>query len=93
MICKNGNNTVLNFGSGDIIVSVIYNDNNGISGVTFQQDDIYHLVGETADFNNNVNINDQDVIMTFSNIESIDAIIKQLNYAKEVMIAKGDKNA
>jgi hypothetical protein len=85
MIYKDENFTELDFGKGDILVTPLYWQDDNVGGVAFEQSDKHRSIGETID-SDNFNLKNQDVIMTFSNVKSIDAIIKQLNTIKETML-------
>lgn len=85
MIYKDENFTKLDFGKGDIIITPFYLQDDNIDGVAFEQSDKRYSIGETIDLDN-FNLKNQDVIMTFSNVKSIDIIIKHLNIIKKAML-------
>lgn len=85
MIYKDGNFTELDFGKGDIIIAPLCWQDDNIGGIAFEQADKSYSIGETID-SDNFNLKNQDVIMTFSNVKSIDKIIEQLNAIKEMML-------
>lgn len=85
MIYKDGNFTELDFGEGDIIIAPLYWQDDSVGGIAFEQADKRRSIGETVD-SDNFNLKSQDVIMTFSNVKSIDIIVKQLNIIKEAML-------
>lgn len=85
MIYKDENFTELDFGKGDILIAPLYWRDDSVGGVAFEQADKRYSIGETID-SDNFNLKSQDVIMTFSNVKSIDIIIKQLNIIKKAML-------
>lgn len=90
MIYKDENFTELDFGKGDIVISPLYWEDDNVGGVSFEQADKCYPIGDIIDSDkygrDNFNLKNQDVIMTFSNVKSIDQLIKQLNAAKEAML-------
>lgn len=85
MIYKDENFTELDFGEGDILIALLYWRDENVGGVAFEQADKCYSIGETID-SDNFNLKNQDVIMTFSNVKSIDKVIEQLNTIKETML-------
>lgn len=85
MIYKDENFTELDFGKGDILIAPLYWRDDSVGGIAFEQADKRYSIGETVD-SDNFNLKSQDVIMTFSNVKSIDQVIKQLNVIKETML-------
>lgn len=85
MIYKDESFTELDFGKGDILIAPLYWRDDNIGGVAFEQADKRYSIGETID-SDNFNLKNQDVIMTFSNIKSIDKVIEQFNAIKEIML-------
>ena len=85
MIYKDENFTELDFGEGDILIAPLYWRDENVGGVAFEQADKRHSIGDTI-YSDNFNLKNQDVIMTFSNVKSIDQVIKQLNVIKETML-------
>ena len=75
----------LEFGSGDIITSLGVLDN--VDGIAFVNSEP-HPIGYIHE--GELKTSDISVIMTFTKIESIDVLIKQLTELKEYMINKGE---
>ena len=87
MIFHDIDQTELNFGSGDILVSPFVANDNSYVGVSFKQADKCYEVGkELEDYDNNLNFDNEDVIMAFSNVDSIDVVIHSLQKVKDYML-------
>lgn len=85
MIYFDKNLTELNFGSGDIIMTPVVWEDENVGGLFFKQSDEIHTIGEEV-VDPNWGVEYQDVIMTFSNVESIDVAIDMLNKVKDGML-------
>lgn len=75
----------LNFGHGDIIVtSTSFETCDGeiVGAVYFEQSNIGYEIGEQVE----VYTDNQDVVMTFEKVESIDVVIRALEFAKQDML-------
>ena len=87
MIFRNARHTELDFGSGDIVASPFAANDNSYVGVSFRQADKCYEVGkEFEDYDDYLNFDNEDVIMTFSNVDSIDVVIHSLQKAKDHML-------
>ena len=87
MIFHNINQTELDFGSGDIIVSPFAANDNSYVGVSFRQADKCYEVGkELEDYDDYLNFDNEDVIMAFVNVDSIDVVINSLQKSKDYML-------
>ena len=88
MIKKNKEYTRLEFGNGDICVAGGYteHENNKITGfVLFTNQDPREIGSKGVVKAGEVNLEDYPVVMTFSNKESIDVVVGQLEQAKSLM--------
>ena len=85
MIYFGKNQTELNFGTGDIIMTPVVWEDENVGGLFFKQSSESHTIGQEL-VDPNWGVEYQDVIMTFSNIESIDVAIKMLNEVKNGML-------
>lgn len=87
MIIKNEEQVKLNFGSGDICVAGGYTDygdrRTGFVIFTNQEPREIGSVGIVK--SGEVNLEEYPVVMTFSNKESIDVVVGQLEQAKSLM--------
>lgn len=87
MIFHDINKTELDFGRGDIIISSFAANDNSYAGVSFRQANECHKIGEELkDYDKNLNTDNEDVIMAFSSIESIDVVIYHLQQARDYML-------
>ena len=79
----------LEFGIGDIrMIPAIRHDN--IGALCFVNDEI-HEIGEISPNPKGFRVEKSQVIMTFSKVESIDVLIKQLKHTKRLMLGDFDK--
>ena len=84
--------TELEFGNGDICIAAghfLNEDNKRVGLVAFINQEPREIgsVGITK-ANEEHNVDDFPVIMSFSKVESIDVVIEQLQYAKADMLSK-----
>ena len=71
------------FGMGDIRISPILHEGNGICVLDNQKP---HKIGEIVPTEDVFTIRDKDVMITFSNVESLDVVIDRLMELKRLMI-------
>ena len=86
MIIKNEEQTKLEFGNGDISIAGGYTTGNTVKGfVVFENQEARKIGSPGITKKGETDLNDYDVVMTFSKKESVDALIKQLELTKTYM--------
>ena len=86
MIIKNKKQTKLEFGKGDICIAGGYTTGDKVKGfVVFENQDPRRIGSPGVTKKGEIDLNDYDVIMTFSKKESIDALIAQLELTRGYM--------
>lgn len=72
----------LEFGTGDIRMTSVFS--NGIGALCCNKQEP-HAIGEKVPVDDTWSVNEADVIMTFTKVESIDVIIEELQDVKAMM--------
>ncbi len=86
MIIKNEEQTKLEFGNGDISIAGGYTTGNTVKGfVVFENQEAREIGSPGITKKGEIDLNDYDVVMTFSKKESVDALIEQLELTKTYM--------
>lgn len=86
MIIKNEEQVELRFGNGDISIAGGYTRCEKIKGfVVFENQESREIGSPGITKKGEIDLNDYEVVMTFSKKESIDALIGQLEQAKSFM--------
>ena len=86
MIIKNEKQTKLEFGNGDISIAGGYTTGDTVKGfVVFENQETREVGSSGITEKGEIDLNDYDVVMTFSKEESVDALIKQLELTKTYM--------
>lgn len=86
MIIKNEKQVKLEFGSGDISIAGGYTTGDEIKGfVVFENQEARDIGSPGITKKGDIDLNDYNVVMTFSKKESIDVLIGQLELTKTYM--------
>lgn len=97
MIIHKKNSTEVHLGSGDIIMYSVYWHDGVHTGICFEQDGEQREIGKyVKGSGEKFDIENQGVIMTFSDIRSIDVLVEELQEIKNYMIDNdmvGDRDA
>lgn len=75
----------ISFGTGDIRISPILNDSEGMCILDNQTP---HKIGEKEECKDGFAVSDKDVMIRFSNIESLEVLIKSLEELKQLMLGE-----
>ena len=86
MIIKNEEQTKLEFGNGDISIAGGYTTGDTVKGfVVFENQEARKIGSPGITKKGETDLNDYDVVMTFSKKESVGALIEQLELTKTYM--------
>lgn len=90
MIIHKKNSTEVHLGSGDIIMYPVYWHDGVHTGICFEQDSEQREIGKyVKGSGEKFDIENQDVIMTFSDIRSIDVLVEELQEIRDYMLLLG----
>lgn len=75
----------ISFGTGDIRISPILND---CEGMCILDNQTPHEIGEKEECKDEFTVRGKDVMIRFSNVESLEVLIKSLEELKQLMLGE-----